>query len=463
MPNTFPLITREPEDALAFLTQPVEPIGLSIGPISARQFIAHVKQVANALPNHQHAINLCENRYLFLVGFCAAILRGTTNLLPSVNNIATQEQLAQKYSDCFIIHDGGDISGLLPAVDILSVRVCPVNTSHHEVPDIKDDFLACISFTSGSTGKSKPNLKYWRTLHRSSLINYSFMIPDCDETLYQLATMPAQHMWGLETSALLPMFSQVCMSDAKPLFPQDIIDTFKSLPSPKQLVSTPVHLRALCAQMYSTAQMNSLGVTHSVLCATSALTTELAQEVEQKFDAPLREVYGCSEVGSMAVRRAAQEETWLKFEGIDFTQQGEMTTVSAKHLPGPIVLQDFIEFKQPNYFVLAGRASDLIKIAGKRGSLFNINQTLLTFKGLEDGIVIQPESTRLVTRLVAFVSLKPGAEKAALIRFLQTHLDSAFVPRPVYVVDSLPREPNGKLLRKNIDALHASLKKNSKQ
>ncbi len=452
MSNTFPLVTRTSEDAIAFLTQPINAVGLDAGPVSTNQFLNHVNLVAEALIHRGHAINLCENRYLFLVGLCAAILRGTTTLLPSSKNVATQDQLNEDYTDCFIIHDGGEISPNLPAFDIQSVNV-PIQSSSVDVPVVADDFLACISFTSGSTGKSKPNLKYWRTLHRSSLINYTFMIPDCKETLYQLATMPAQHMWGFETSALLPLFSKVCMSDAKPLFPRDILDTFAALPEPKQLVSTPVHLRALCADM--TTDVHA----HSVLCATSPLTTELATEVEQKFNAPLREVYGCSEVGSMAVRRSAKEQAWFKFEGIDFAQNDGTTTVRAEHLPSDTVLQDFIEFKDDNHFVLSGRASDLIKIAGKRGSLFTINQTLLTFRGLEDGIVIHPESAGPVTRLVAIVSLKPGVEKAELVRFLQARLDSAFVPRPVYVVDALPREPNGKLLRKNIDALHASLKK----
>jgi len=452
MSNTFPLVTRTSEDTIAFLTQPINAVGLDVGPVSTNQFLNHVNQVAEALTHRGHAINLCENRYLFLVGLCAAILRGTTTLLPSSKNVATQDQLNEDYTDCFIIHDGGDISPNLPSFDILSANA-PVQNRTVDVPVVADDFLACISFTSGSTGKSKPNLKYWRTLHRSSLINYTFMVPDCEETLYQLATMPAQHMWGFETSALLPLFSKVCMSDAKPLFPRDILDTFAALPEPKQLVSTPVHLRALCADM--TTDVHA----HSVLCATSPLTTELATEVEQKFNAPLREVYGCSEVGSMAVRRSAKEQAWFKFEGIDFAQNDGTTTVRAEHLPSDTVLQDFIEFKDDNHFVLSGRASDLIKIAGKRGSLFTINQTLLTFKGLEDGIVIHPESAGPVTRLVAIVSLKQGVEKAELVRFLQARLDSAFVPRPVYVVDALPREPNGKLLRKNIDALHASLKK----
>ncbi|MBU3020482.1 AMP-binding protein [Aestuariibacter sp. A3R04] len=454
MPNTFPLIQRQPRDPIAFLTRPVEEIGFPAGTINAAQFVSHVQQVAAALADDGYAINLCGNRYLFLVGLCAAVLRGHTTLLPPNHNVATQYKLSEEYSRCYVIHDGGDTHAELPSVNLLSIPFQMTSeTDYIHIPRINNDFLACISFTSGSTGHSKPNLKYWRTLHRSSSINYAFMIPDCDTTLYQLATMPAQHMWGLETSALLPLFSPVCMSDAKPLFPQDIIDTFSSLPEPRQLVSTPVHLRALCASMQAPLSA------HSVLCATSPLTVELAKTVEEKFSAPLREVYGCSEVGSMAVRRTATEKAWLKFTGIDFHQNGEVTTAEAAHLPGPTELQDVIELQGDNRFVLAGRASDLVKIAGKRGSLFDINQTLLTFDGLEDGIVIHPAAAGQTTRLVAIVALKTGVEKSDLLTFLKRRLDSAFVPRPIYVVDALPREPNGKLLRMHIDALHASLKK----
>lgn len=453
MSNTFPLVTRKPNDHIAYLTQPVEAIGLDRGAINTNQFVAHVRKVVEELPNGKFAINLCENRYLFLVGFCAAILRGDVNLLPPNKNIETQKELSEDYDGCYIIHDGCDIQKSMPALDILSVSLSSEEQAPQAIPMIANEQLACISFTSGSTGKSKPNLKYWHTLHCSSAINYEFMVPDCFDTVYQLATMPAQHMWGLETSVLLAMFSDICMSDAKPLFPQDIFDVLDILPEPRMLVSTPVHLRALHASADSPIPL------HSVLCATSPLTVELATEVEEVFSAPLREVYGCSEVGSMAVRRTAKENCWLTFSGIHFGQHNNTTTVTAEHLPEATELQDVIEFQDDKRFVLAGRASDLVKIAGKRGSLFTINQTLLRYQGLEDGIVFYPQNANQVTRLVAIVALKDGVHKSDLLSFLKQHLDSAFVPRPVYVVDALPREANGKLLRKNIDALHALLRK----
>ena len=50
--------------------------------VTAATFLAHVRQVAASLPEADSAVNLCEDRYAFLVAFAALVLRGQTNLLP---------------------------------------------------------------------------------------------------------------------------------------------------------------------------------------------------------------------------------------------------------------------------------------------------------------------------------------------------------------------------------------------
>ena len=51
-------------------------------PVSLQTFLAQVRGVAAALPAGRHAVNLCEDRYRFLVAFCAVALRGQVTLLP---------------------------------------------------------------------------------------------------------------------------------------------------------------------------------------------------------------------------------------------------------------------------------------------------------------------------------------------------------------------------------------------
>ncbi|MCB1814953.1 MAG: hypothetical protein KDK04_25030, partial [Candidatus Competibacteraceae bacterium] len=61
-----------------------------------------------------------------------------------------------------------------------------------------------------------------------------------------LATVPPQHMYGLETSVMLPLVSGASIQRGRPLFPEDIRQSLLALPAPRILITTPVHLRACC-------------------------------------------------------------------------------------------------------------------------------------------------------------------------------------------------------------------------
>jgi acyl-coenzyme A synthetase/AMP-(fatty) acid ligase len=51
---------------------------------------------------------------------------------------------------------------------------------------------------------------------------------------------------------------------------------------------------------------------------------------------------------------------------------------------------------------------------------------------------------------VAIVVLEEEANKQALKNHFRTYLDAAFVPRPILLVDALPREENGKLIKSKL-------------
>ena len=410
--------------------------------ILGQQFLLHVQQVAKTLPaDAGYAINLCDNRYLFLVSLCAVILCKQTNLLPPNKNSTTQQDLYQRYEKAYLLHDGQvELAPNLKQISLVDIDVSEQGAG--ENVEVELDHIALISFTSGSTGASKANIKTWRTLQQSSLINSHHMLPNSEDTFYHLATVPGQHMWGLETSVIMALFANACLVDAKPLFPHDIMHLLNRMPEPRCLVSTPFHLRALSV---SACERESLPNLANILTATAPIEQELAKKIEQQFSTDVTEVYGCSEVGSMAFRQPAKSDIWTQFKGLNFTQKSKQVIVNADYLPGPVLLDDELEFLTDQRFKLKGRRSDQIKIAGKRGSLYEVNRVLNTFEGVQDGIVFFPEQTRLVPRLVALVVLSDAKQKKELQAHFRRHLDAAFVPRPIFVVDELPRQENGKL------------------
>lgn len=468
MSSRLALCLRAPQEWIAEVTVPLPALGNRQQRWTCGDFLGHVERLAQALPDASYAVNLCDNRYLFMVAFCAAIVRGQTNLLPQNRALGTQLQLLESYPQTYVLHDG--LTGLIDNCAQLNINQLDLSGEPAtSVPTIDQHFLAALAFTSGSTGQPKPNRKYWRTFVDSSLINARHMLLGGLESQlhYGLATVPAQHMWGLETSVLLPLFAPLCIADSKPLFPQDVCNALVHLPEPRLLISTPVHLRALTASGLGWPKVAR------ILCATAPLPVPLAQTVEQVFDGALVEVFGCSEVGSMACRRRVQEEEWQLFEGLGLVASAatpdvatrktvtENFCVEASHLPESVTLQDRIELLDGGRFRLLGRSEDMLEIAGKRGSLQEINTLLLTAPGVLDGVVFVPDGDEQVRaqRPVALAVIDDAlTDKAALLARFAKYLDPVFVPRPFYVVARLPREENGKLRRSQLLALWDELK-----
>lgn len=448
----LPLLDRRGDDRFAQVSTPLPALGMQPATIRVDDFIGQVMRLAARLPEAGCVINLCDNRYLFTLGFCAALIRGQTNLLPQNRAPATQALLREHYPSSYVLHDGLDnLIVSCPAFDLNQIDLC--GAPERDIPQIPASQLAAIAFTSGSTGEPKANLKPWHTFVTSSQMNALEMLGDDyrEQLRFALATVPAQHMWGLETSLLLPLFARLCMSDARPLFPLDVAKILQQLPEPRLLISTPVHLRALVSGGVA------MPAAARLLCATAPLSTELAQATENCFGGELIEVYGCSEVGSMARRRAAQVDVWQLFTGLEFAQ--DLSVIRGSHLPQEQPVQDRIKTSDGRAFQLLGRGDDMIEIAGKRGSLQEMNKLLLAMPGVVDGVIFMPDAGKqAITRPVALV-VGQGINKQQLSACFTAHLDPLFMPRPLLFVDALPREDNGKLPRAKLLAFYRQLRK----
>jgi len=84
------------------------------------------------------------------------------------------------------------------------------------------------------------------------------------------------------------------------------------------------------------------------------------------------------------------------------------------HIETLIAMSDKIEPITDEYFLLHGRLSDMINIAGKRHSLASLNHLLNSIPGVVDGAFYMPDETspERVTRLAACV-VAPGIRCAA--------------------------------------------------
>ncbi|WP_018153050.1 AMP-binding protein [Leeia oryzae] len=415
--------------------------------VTRARFLAHVSEVADTLPDEGCLLNLCVDRYHFAVTLFAAIQRGLLTVLP---NSLAPEHLAKVMQD----HPGLQVVGdqadnPVPSLPWQAVRLqATASTPHLPMPMV--DFhqtIACV-YTSGSTGTPTAHYKQFGRVRLGILGGAEVLWSKTGGPCAVVGTVPIRHMYGLESSVLLPVLAGGMLMEDVPFFPADIADSLARLPAPRLLVITPFHLRKLIESGIP------LPPVAAILSATAPLSAELAQAAEQAFGSRLVEIYGSTETGQIAMRETARETAWQRLSGVQLVQRGEETWAEGELFAQPQLLNDVVEISADGDFRLIDRKANMVNVAGKRSSMSFLNATLLQLPGVTDGVFFVPPRSQAqdVERLAAFV-VAPGKTREEILAALRAHMDPVFLPRPLLLIDELPRDGNGKLLARSLTQL----------
>ena len=471
--------------------------------ISLGEILYTVDYLADKIPAHQHLLNLYEERYYFLLGFLLGLKQQSISLFPSTVTPHVLTHLKDSYNDILVLSEQAPLQGNLQTFD-LKVQLrdkdflpYQQNTNKENdlrLPEVELNTNVAIIFTSGSTGQPKPYIKQWNDLLIASEHLTHTLFSDIENknqtanTLFALlATVPAQHMYGLEASIMVALQNGFLIHSDKAFFPQDITHCLEELMQfalsndqniETHLITTPLHLKA-CIK----TEVLLPGI-KQFISATAPLETELAQSCEQLYGADVMEIFGCTEVGSMAYRRTVQSDQWTVLDDINLKALDEHeiqinTTRSIKQF----LFNDVIELLDEHHFILKGRKEDLINIAGKRTSLAYLNHHLQSYNELNDACFYQSSIEKQSntqnkknkvseTRLVAFVVLNhsesiDAKDKKQITTKIRSHLqqsiETVFLPKKIYFVESLPRNPTGKLPQSELKKLMHKMQLQEKQ
>jgi len=263
-------------------------------------------------------------------------------------------------------------------------------------------------------------------------------------------------MYGFESTVLLALLSGNSLSAERPFYPADIAAAVAAVPRPRSLVTTPVHLRALLASELP------LPPVELIVSATAPLTVDLARDIEARYGTCLLEIYGSTETGQIATRRTAESAAWRLWPNVRLHGENGQIFAQGGHVEQLTPMHDVIELTGAQEFLLHGRTADLVNVAGKRSSFGFLNSQLNAIPGVTDGVFFLSETANGstgVARLGAVV-VAPGLSAAALTEQLRRRIDPVFLPRPLLIVEQLPRNATGKLPRQALQDLadqHARL------
>ncbi|MGH8441792.1 MAG: AMP-binding protein [Nevskiaceae bacterium] len=407
--------------------------------ISHARFAAEAAALAARLPAASHVLNLCENRYRFMIAFAAAGARRQVSLMPASRAPAALGAALEQHPGCYALCDG-PVDGF--AGRTLDVR--DLGAARDDAPAALDESaVSMVAHTSGSSGAATAHAKTWAELKAAAELSAAVLarhagVPALSHTV--VATVPPQHMYGLEFSVMLPFTSACAAHDSRPLFFEDLACAAAQAPAPRLLLTTPLHLRKT---LEAGAELPQFAL---IVSATAPLARDEAVEVERRFGAPLCEVYGCTEAGSIATRRTARDEPWRLHPGMRLEESAAGFLVAGPQLPAPALLADRLELIDQAQFRLLGRNADMLKVAGKRASLAELTRQLLNIPGVRDAVVFVPDPDRDEARPAALVEA-PGVEVRDILAALSAAVDPVFLPRPLRKVEALPRDTLGKLKR----------------
>jgi acyl-coenzyme A synthetase/AMP-(fatty) acid ligase len=412
------------------------------------------QQIAAASADRQtttpsYVINLCKNRLQFVVGFCAALVSGATSLLPANRQLQTIAGLIDRYPGSLILLDG-DSSEFsdFSCLDISRISAAAIASSQalavEAMPMIAAEHVAAIVFTSGSSGQPTAIAKPWRTFVGTTQQLAQRFAQSQPASI--VATVPPQHMYGLETTVMMALHGGVTVHSGQPFYADDIRAALEQINGPRLLVTTPVHLAALLTSATQLAPLAGL------ISATAPLHPEQAALAETQLDCEVAEIFGCSEAGSFATRRTRLQQQWSMLDGMSIhPQAGQqakllLAEVRGSHLLAAVPLEDQLQLLSESQFNYIGRSSDMLNVAGKRGSLADLSHQLKQLEGVDDGVFFLPDHDGIANQRPAALVVSQ-LSRHQILSALAQRVDPVFLPRPLKIVAEIPRNEVGKIPR----------------
>lgn len=339
-----------------------------------------------------------------------------------------------------------------------------------------DDDLACILYTSGTTGRSKGAMLTHRNLSSNALALHRIWGFQANDVL--LHTLPLFHVHGLFVA-----LNTILLNGGRIIFHTrfDASATIRAMQRATVFMGVPTYYTRLLAE----ASFDHACCEHMRLfvCGSAPLPAETFTEFQSRTGHTILERYGMTETGMItsnplhAERRAgtvgfALPEVDVRV-ALDDGSVARADEIGHIQLKGPNVLagywqmpdktaQEFTPdgyfktgdmgtFSVDGYLSIVGRSKDLVISGGYNVYPKEIELLLDTIEGVAESAVIGLPHPDFGEAVAAVVVGQPKAalEESAIISTLKVQLANFKVPKRVFVVDELPRNAMGKV-QKNL-------------
>jgi len=400
------------------------------------------------------SVCLCtENKAVIAASILASLSGACRLILPhSFSSHALMEMYEAVGFDTAI----ADHPEEMPGVEIVTpVTGNPDALNPENMRDPDEPFLRL--FTGGSTGKPR----VWSKSPRNLLAEALYLRDKFELTGKDLfiSTVPPYHIYGLLFSVLAPFLAHARVMPEIYTFPQEIISTINRHKA-TVLVSVPIHYRSLKVDNLSAP---SLKIAFS---SSGVLNRSDATHFLKKTGLGINEIYGSTETGGIASRSISENtESWKPADVVSWKLSGKRLAVRSDFVSremetdadGYCVTGDEVQPEKNGRFLLLGRADGIVKVAGKRVDLLDVQNKIQTLPTVRDAVVIALPAEKgresVIAALVACELTEIQFKKMILEK-----LEPYAMPRRIRIVPSIARTTTGKIDFRRVEQMFLNKK-----
>ncbi len=344
-----------------------------------------------------------------------------------------------------------------------------------------DEHLAVLLYTSGTSGRPKGVMLSTRNLASNVRQCVEWVGFARDDVL--LGVLPQFHSFGLTVLTLLPLAIGCKVVFTARFAPRKILTLLRDH-RPTALIAIPSMFNALLHAR--SAEADDFSSLRFVVSGGEPLPAAVFDGFRERFDVTINEGYGLTETGPVANLCRPQDhkfksvgraipEVEEKIIGPDGQQLG-VNEDGEVLIRGPNVMRGYFKlpeqtdavFDKDGFFrtgdmgrldedghlFITGRIKEMLIIGGENVFPIEIEEVLNTHPSVHDSAVIGVQDPSRGEIPLAFIELAEDQtfDETGLRSYCRERLAQFKVPRDIRVLASLPRNPTGKIQRRELSA-----------
>jgi len=344
--------------------------------------------------------------------------------------------------------------------------------------EVHEEDVAEILYTSGTTGVPKGTMLTQGNLffHADAIIQVLELAGD-DRALM---VVPMFHGYGI--TVMLCCF--VVGTSFVLLDPFNAEEVFQVVEKYKVTFLPMVVAMYFMVYHHPEREKYDLSSLRIGISGASAMPAQLMHDASEALDITILEAWGLTECSASATIQRMnmpykEGSVGLAHPGVEVGVMDDggnllgANEVGELVIQGPLVMKGY--YKRPEeteqalrggwlhtgdmgyydddgYFFMVDRKKEMVNVGGEKVFPREVEEIMYTHPAIAEAALIPQPDAKLGEIPVAVVALKPGTSlsEGELVEFLSDKLARFKVPRRVVIMDSLPRNPIGKIVKKDL-------------